>query len=86
MEATMRAFNSARSINISSPLMDELTEDVKTLLQSNISKKKISDIINKKEKLHENDLRLLNNFVSRVMKQKVPPSYVNKTVRHLRKK
>lgn len=82
----MRAFNSARSINISSPLMDELTEDVKTLLQSNISKKKISDIINKKEKLHENDLRLLNNFVSRVMKQKVPPSYVNKTVRHLRKK
>lgn len=49
MAATMRAFNSARMINSSSPLMDELTEDVKTLLQSNLPKKRISDIINKKK-------------------------------------
>ena len=49
MAATIRAFNSARMINSSSPLMDELTEDVKTLFQSNLGKKRISDIINKKE-------------------------------------
>ena len=85
MAATVRAFNSAIMINSSSPLMDELTEDVKTLLQSNLEKKRISDIINKKE-LALKDMQILNNFVKRTMRKPVPTSYVSKAVRNLRKK
>jgi len=85
MTATIRAFNSAIKINSSSPLMDELTEDVKTLFQSNLGKKRISDIINKKE-LDLKDMRMLNNFVKRVMRKPVPSSYVSNAVRSLRRK
>ena len=85
MAATIRAFNSARMINSSSPLMDELTEDVKTLFQSNLGKKRISDIINKKE-LNLKDMQMLNNFAKRAMRKPVPSSYVSNAVRGLRRK
>jgi hypothetical protein len=85
MAATIRAFNSARMINSSSPLMDELTEDVKTLFQSNLGKKRISDIINKKE-LNLKDMQMLNNFAKRAMRKPVPSSYVSNALRGLRRK
>tara|TARA_Y100000992_G_scaffold128613_1_gene84651 strand:- start:25262 stop:25705 length:444 start_codon:yes stop_codon:yes gene_type:complete len=85
MEATIRAFNSAKMINSSSPLMDALTEDVKTVFQSNLKKKAVSDIISKKD-LNLKELKLLNNFASKTMRQKIPLKTVLKATRSLKEK